>query len=276
MKIIKEDISTLYGITCKTTVRGFQSLLQMDGKTVAFTDREEASRCIQALDDNAGRVNRFVYYGVTQLPSNKSNNLLIFDSYEEYEDYSDNLITTRRNEEEIAKNKLSTITNKIVNQLKKALTNAGLNIVNAYDAHKTYKDVYISTNIFSSNAEIKIDAGISSINGWSYGSIILDVNEEGVIRSDESSCYIFDEPFEECVDYIVKCVKKLCERSNKERTKMKILKESNKQDIKEAQDYLLDLLMEFNKHRAPEQAEPYIDKIKQYISKVVKVLEDKR
>ena len=213
MKIIKEDISTLYGITCKTTARGFRSLLQMDGKTVAFTDREEALRCCQALDDNAGRVNRFVYYGVTQLPSNKSNNLLIFDSYEEYEDYSDNLITTRRNEEETAKNKLSAITNKIVNQLKKALTNAGLNIVNAYDAHKTYKDVYIATNIFSSNAEIKINAGIS-INGWSYGAITLDVNEEGIIRSDKS-CYIFDEPFEECVDYIVKCVKKLCERSNK-------------------------------------------------------------
>lgn len=210
-----EDSNTLYGITCRTTARGFQSLLQVGGKTVAFTDREEASRCSQALDDNAGRVNRFVYYGVTQLPSSKSNNLLIFDSYEEYEDYSGNLITTRRNEEETAKNKLSAITNKIVNQLKKALTSAGLNIVDAYDAHKTYKDVYISTNIFSSNAEIKIDAGISSINGWSYGSITLDVNEEGVIRSDESSCYIFDASFEECADYIVKCVKKLCERSNK-------------------------------------------------------------
>ena len=213
MKIIKEDISTLYGITCKTTARGFQSLLQMDGKTVAFTDREEALRCCQALDGSAGRVNRFVYYGVTQLPSNKSNNLLIFDSYEEYEDYSGNLITTRRNEEETAKNKLSAIVNKIVNQLKKALTDAGLNIVDAYDAHKSYKDVYIDTHIFSSNAEIRINVGIS-INGWSYGAITLDVNEEGVIRSDKS-CYIFDEPFEECVDYIVKCVKKLCERSNK-------------------------------------------------------------
>lgn len=210
-----EDSNTLYGITCRTTARGFQSLLQMDGKTVAFTDREEASRCSQALDDNSGKVNSFVYYGVTHLSSSNSNNLLIFNSYEEYEDYLNNLITTRRNEEETAKNKLSAITNKIVNQLKKALTDAGLNIVDAYDAHKTYKDVYITTNIFSSNAEIKIDAGISSINGWSYGSIILDVNEEGVIRSDESSCYIFDEPFEECVDYIVKCVKKLCERSNK-------------------------------------------------------------
>ena len=209
-----EDSNTLYGITCRTTARGFQSLLQMDGKTVAFTDREEASKCRQALDDNAGRVNSFVYYGVTQLPSSNSNNLLIFNSYEEYEDYSDNLITTRRNEEEIAKNKLSAAANKIVSKLKVKLVDAGLNIVNAYNAHKTYKDVYIDTHIFSSNAEIRINAGIS-INGWSYGSITLDVDEEGVIRSDDSPCYVFDKPFEECADYIVKCVKKLCERSNK-------------------------------------------------------------
>ena len=213
MKILKEDSNTLYGITCRTTARGFQSLLQMDNKVVAFTDREEASKCRQALDDGVGKVNRFVYYGVTQLSSGRSSNLLIFDSYEEYEDYSDNLITTRKNKEEIAKNKLSAIANKIVNQLKKALTNAGLNIVNAYNAHKTYKDVDIEVDTFSSGAEIRIGAGIS-INGWSYGSITLDVNEEGIIRSDKSSCYIFDEPFEECVDYIVKCVKKLCERSN--------------------------------------------------------------
>ena len=57
---------------------------------------------------------------------------------------------------------------------------------------------------------------------------------------------------------------------------MKILKESNNWDIKEAQDYFLDTLMEFNKHKAPKYAEPYIDKIKQYLSKVIKELEDKK
>ena len=91
-KLLKEGFGTLYGIMCRTTARGFQSLLRMDDKVVAFTSEEEASKCWEALDKAAGHINRFVYYSVTEISGDNPKNLLIFDSYEEYKEYSDNLM----------------------------------------------------------------------------------------------------------------------------------------------------------------------------------------
>lgn len=212
---LNED-NVLYGIYSRSSASGNAGISKWDGKYIAFTNREEASKCRQAMDDQGGYVNNFISHSLTEIPMEDEDRCIIFDTYEQYREFADKALDDKRKQDDEVHAQNAEVRDGIASQIAKDLTDAGFTVYlmddNIHD-HESCKDVTVRTSIY---CYIILDVGLS-YNKRSYGSIKLDVDKNGIIKADDYNCFIAKEPYEECKDYIIKAVTRLSNRSEEAR-----------------------------------------------------------
>lgn len=214
------DSDKLWGIHIRSMASGAESTLKLDGKYVAFTNKDEASKCRQSMDDNNGYINNFLVNTLEDLSHVDESSLQIFDTFEEYKEYSDKVVNDFIKSEEEKHNRLEKLRDSIMYKLVDDLKDAGFNVLDVGEdawkvKHTDFNDVGVRPDIY---CYIIIDAGVS-YEGRSYGSRKYSVNEDGLISTTDYNNY---KPYDEYKDTIIKDIKNLVDanrRSRKEESK---------------------------------------------------------